>query len=124
MVVFQSCRSEASVPSWMLLYEGPVMLLCEYPKRKLTVDCGSSMRSMSVMRRVVANKCGESSIGIDGVEPPRAGGGGGFRGFAHKSKSEKLWSRRKLLCRLYHLLLSARRRRALLGSPPHPKLLR
>jgi len=56
MVVFQSCRSEASVPSWMLLYEGPVMLLCEYPKRKLTEDCGSSVRSTSLMRRVVANE--------------------------------------------------------------------
>ena len=54
--MFQSCRSEASVPSWMLLYEGPVMLLCEYPKRKLTTDCGSSVRSTSLMRRVVANE--------------------------------------------------------------------
>ena len=59
MVVFQSWKSRASVPSWMLLYEGPVMLLREKPKRKLTRDCGSSVRSMSLMRRTVSKRWGE-----------------------------------------------------------------
>ena len=67
------------MPSWMLLNEGPVILLCEYPKRKLTRDWGSKVRSTSLMRRVVANSWGEFSAGMDGLEV------GGFRGFANKS---------------------------------------
>src|ERR1035438_8370205 len=105
MVVFQSCRSSASVPSWTLLYDGPVALLCEYPTRKLTRDCGSSMRSTSLMRRAVSNRWGELSAGIYGVEV------GGLRGLASKSKSEKFRSRRKLPVKLYHLPLSARIRK-------------
>src|ERR1700731_4096791 len=44
------------------------MLLCEYPKRKLTVDCGSSVRSTSLMRRVVANEC----VVVGVASPPHA----------------------------------------------------
>jgi len=55
------------------------MLLCEYPSRKLIHACGNSVRSISVIRRVVAKVCGEELTRIVGVEVD------GFSGLASKS---------------------------------------
>ncbi len=82
--MFQSWRSRASVPSWMLLNEGPVMLLCEYPeaeahpglRKQGEVYIAHAPRRVKQVGRVLRPE----SIGVEV---------GGFRGFASKSKSEK-----------------------------------
>ena len=77
--MFQSCRSER----FRTLVDAAERRTCHIVMRisqtKAHRDCGSKVRSMSVMRRVVSNKWGEFSAGIDGVKL------GGFSGFASKS---------------------------------------
>ena len=77
-MVFQSWNSNASVPSWTLENDGPVMLLCEYPNRKLITDCGNNVRSKSLIRRRVAKRCGEEVTGMLGLDV------GGLSGFARR----------------------------------------
>ena len=107
------------VPSWMLLYEGPVMLLCENPRRKLTWDCGSSVRSTSLMRRVVSNRLGELSAGIGSGLEDGATNRPRLRSFGSRSYFFSLRSLSLQPRLVYRFRLSTRT----LHPLPHPRLL-
>src|SRR6266849_8259970 len=77
-VVFHCWKSRASVPSWMLLNDGPSLMLREYPSRRRTGDWGAMIRLKSLIRRTRFMLCGDTktvetkpggalaNVGVDG----------------------------------------------------------